>query len=87
MATLSRAEIEDIADTAATKACEKMLVHLGIEVDNHQATRRDFEFLRDWRRLCEMSKRRGTIAVVTILVGTVFTLLVTGLSTWILSFR
>ena len=87
MAQVTQKMIEEICEKSSTRAVEKMMEHIGIEPGNHTEMRRDFEFLRDWRRLCEMSKRRGVVTIVTIIIGGGFTFVVAGITAWIISLK
>lgn len=87
---LSEKDIQRIAEAAAEKGVSQAFTKLGIVVeDGHdlQEWRQNFEFLNDWRALCDMSKRRGVGVVVTLMVGAVFSLIVGGIAAWILGLK
>ena len=78
---LSKDDIQKIADAAAESAVKRVLRDMGIEhtKDNALELRKDFSFLRDWRNLCDISKKRGIAVAVTMLLSGIVALIIGGL--------
>lgn len=65
----SLADMEDVAERAATKAITKMLLTLGVDASDDKAMlamQKDFAYLRSWRESIELVRRRGLITAVTV---------------------
>lgn len=64
-------EIHDIAKEAAREAVREVLIGLGVNTSDSGdmiKMQADFAHLRAWRESTEAVKRRGMLAIVTVLV-------------------
>lgn len=79
--TLTEAQLQEIVTEAAENATRRILRDMGIPEGKAEAMemRRDFTFLREWRHLCDLSRRRGVVVMVTMTISTVLALLVGGI--------
>ena len=82
MSELTRGDIEDVVERAVEKAVLRVFLNVGIEASEPFAVRRDMEFLRDWRLMCELSRKRGVIVTVTAALSCIFALITLGLHQW-----
>lgn len=64
MTNLTRADIESIVEAAVRRAFRD----IGVNGDEAFEHRRDLEFLREWRKICELSRSRMVVVLVTMAV-------------------
>lgn len=63
--TMTHQELEEIIETAITRALDRV----GVDVENPRESRRDFEFVRDWRRSTESVKGKALLVAIGIVVS------------------
>ena len=66
---MTPAEIEAIAEQASDRAIEKMLLTLGIRIDDAIETQKDMAHLRAWRVGTERLGFKATAALVVVVVS------------------
>lgn len=61
-------ELAAVAEEAAERVVEKMLLRFGVDYANPLEMQKDFAFIRSWRDSTNLMRRRGLITIVTILI-------------------
>lgn len=74
MTEFSRADIEAMVREGVRAAFRDV----GFNEQEAFEHRRDMEFLRDWRKLCELSRSRGILMILTMIITGLVGMLVLG---------
>lgn len=69
MLEVTHAEIEAIAEEAADKAVRKLLLTLGVDLNDPLETQKDMAYLRTWRTGTQRLGWKTVTAIVTVTVG------------------
>lgn len=80
---LSRDDIEALTRQTVKDTVTQTLVQLGMDQQNPLEMQRDFQHLRQWRRAGEDMRSKGLMAILTIFITGVISLLVVGLRDWV----
>lgn len=86
---LTKDEIKNLSEDIAEHVVARVFRDLGVSagpdasLEEAKAVRADFQFLRDWRELCEMNKRWGAKAFISMVLTGGFVVLALGVKAWL----
>ena len=82
---LSKEEIEQIVAKGVADAFRELGIGIGPNstVQEVNETRADLQFLRDWRKMCDMMKHKGVLTAIGSVTTALLFVLVLGAAAWI----